>query len=68
MDLVKWKRLWTEPEQEKPMEVKATHLDDMAVEDKLLESHFMWLHWTRATKKTSVRMRDVQEPVGSKLT
>ena len=33
VNLVKRKRLSTEPEPEKPVEVRTTHLEDMAVRD-----------------------------------
>jgi hypothetical protein len=63
VDLVKRKRLSTEPEPEKPVEVWTTLLEDMAMEDELAESHNSRLHWARATTETPVRMRDVQESV-----
>ena len=63
VDLVKWKRLLTEPEPEKPVEVRTTHLEDMALEDELAESHYSRLHWARDTTDTPVRIGDVQEPV-----
>ena len=63
VDLVKRKRLSTEPEPEKPVEVRTTHLEDMALEDELAESHYSRLHWARATTETPVRIGDVQEPV-----
>ena len=59
VDLVKRKGLATEPEPEKPVEVRTTHL-----EDELADSHYLKLHWTRATTKTLVGIGDiVQEPV-----
>ena len=45
VDLVKQKRLSTEVEPEKPVEVRMTHLEDMALEDELAESHYSRLHW-----------------------
>ena len=41
VDLVKRKRLVTEPELEKPLEVRAVHLEDAVVEDELAESHYL---------------------------
>ena len=52
--LVKRKRLSTEPEPEKPVEVRTTHLEDMALEDELAESHYSRPHWARATTETPV--------------
>ena len=56
VDLVKRKRLSTEPEPEKPVEVRTTHLEDMAMEDELAESHYSRPHWARATTETPVRI------------
>ena len=44
VDLVKRKRLVTELEPEKPVEVRAALLDEMAVEDELTESHYAKPH------------------------
>ena len=44
VELVKRKRLSTEPELEKPVEVRTTHLEDMALEDELAESHYSRPH------------------------
>ena len=44
VDLVKSKRLTTEPEPEKPAEVRAAFLDEMAVEDELAVSHYAQPH------------------------
>ena len=63
VDLVKRKRLSTEPKPEKPVEVRTTYLEDMALEDELAESHYSRPHWARATTETPVKIRDVQEPV-----
>ena len=63
VDLVKRKRLATESEPEKPAEVRAALLEEMAVEDELAESHYAKPHWARATTKTPVRIGDVKEPV-----
>jgi hypothetical protein len=63
MDLVKRKRLSTEPEPEKPVEVWTTYLEDVAEVDELAESHYSRPHWARATTETPVRIGDVQEPV-----
>ena len=52
-----------EPESEKPVEVWTTHLEDMALEDELVESHYSRLHWARANTETPVKIGDVQEPV-----
>ena len=59
VDLVKRKRLSTEPEPEKPVEVRTTHLEDMTLEDELAESHYSSLHWTRATTETPIMIGDV---------
>jgi hypothetical protein len=40
VDLVKRKRVSTEPEPEKPVEVRTTYLEDMATVDELAESHY----------------------------
>ena len=40
VDLVKRKRLSTEPEPEKTVEVRTTHIEDMALEDEWAESHY----------------------------
>ena len=64
VDLVKQKRLLTEPEPKKPVEVRVAHLDDMSMEEELVGSHYMRPHWTRATIETHVRIEDVH--VGSK--
>ena len=45
VDLVKRKRLLTEPEPEKPVEVRTTHRENMALEDELAESHYSRPHW-----------------------
>ena len=60
VDLVKKKRLSTEPEPEKPVEVRTTHLEDMALEDELAESHYSRLHWAKATMETPVKIGDDQ--------
>ena len=48
-----------EPESEKLVEVQTTHLEDMAPEDELAESHYSRLHWATATTETHVRIGDV---------
>ena len=53
------RRLWTEPEPVNPVEVRTTHLEDMALEHELEESHYSRLHWARATTETPVPIRDV---------
>ena len=63
VDLVKRKRRLTEPE--KPVEVRTTHLEDMALEDELAESHYSRPHWARATPETPVKIGDVQESVAA---
>ena len=63
VDLVKRKRLSTETELERPMEVRTTHIDDMAMEDEWAENHYSRPHWARATTETPVKIGDVQEPV-----
>ena len=44
VDLVKRKRLATEPEPEKPVEVRAALLDEVVVEDELPKSHYTKPH------------------------
>ena len=44
VDLVKRKRLMTEPEPEKPVEVRAVQLEVAAVEDEFAESHYLNPH------------------------
>ena len=44
VDLVKRKSLSTETEPEKPVEVRTTHMEDMALEDELAESHYSRPH------------------------
>ena len=44
VDLVKRKRLLTELKPEKPVEVRTMHLEDKALEDELVESHYSRLH------------------------
>ena len=44
VDLVKRKLLATEPEPEKPIEVRTVLLDEMVVEDKLAEGHYAKPH------------------------
>ena len=44
VDLVKRKRLLTETEPERPVEVRTTHIDDMALEDEWAESHYSRPH------------------------
>jgi hypothetical protein len=63
VDLVKRKRLLTEPEPEKPVEVRTTYLEDVATMDELAESHYARPHWARTTTETPVRIGDVPEPV-----
>jgi hypothetical protein len=63
VDLVKRKRLSTEPEPENPVEVRTTYLEDVAEVDELAESHFSRPHWARATTETPVRIGNVPEPV-----
>ena len=55
VDLMKRKRLATEPEPEKPFEVRAAFLEEMAAEDDLAESQYTWPHWARATTETPSR-------------
>ena len=61
VDLVKRKRFSTEPEPEleKPVEVRTTHLEDMALEDELAESHYSRLHWTIGTTEIPFKIGDV---------
>ena len=40
VDLVMRERISTEPEPEKPVKVRPTHLEDMDLEDELAESHY----------------------------
>jgi hypothetical protein len=59
VELVKRKRLSTEPEPEKPVEVRTTYLQDMAEVDELAESHYSRPHWARATIETPVRIGNI---------
>ena len=63
VDLIKRKHLATEPEPDKPAEVRTALLDEIVVEDELAESHYAKPHWARATTETPVRIGDVEEPV-----
>ena len=63
VDLVKRKRLSTETGPERQVEVRTTHIDDMALEDEWAESHYSRPHWARTTMETPVKIGDVQEPV-----
>ena len=63
VDLVKRKRLSTEPDLERSVEVRTTHLEDSALKDEVAESHYARPHWARATTETPVRIGDVPEPV-----
>ena len=63
VDLVKRKRLTMEPEPEKPVEVRAALLDEMAAEDELAERHYARPHWARSTIETPVHIVDMKEPV-----
>jgi hypothetical protein len=64
VDLVKRKRLSTEPEPERPLEVRMMYLEDVAATYELAESHYIARpHWARATTETPVRIGDVPEPV-----
>ena len=40
-----------------------THIEDMALEDELAESHYSRPNWAKATMETLVKIGDVQEPV-----
>ena len=60
---MKRKRPSTETEPERPVEVRTTHIDDMALEDEWAESHYSRPHWARATTETPVKIGDVQELV-----
>jgi hypothetical protein len=60
VDLVKRKRLSTEPEPEKPVEVRTMYLEDVAEVDELVESHYSRPHWARATTETPVQISGVQ--------
>ena len=44
VDLVKRKRLSTETEPERPVEVRTTHIEDMALEDEWAERHYSRPH------------------------
>ena len=63
IDFVKRKRLSMETEPKKPVEVRMTRIEDMALKDELAESHYSRPHWARATTETPMKIRDVQEPV-----
>ena len=53
VDLVKRKRLSTETEPEKPVEVRTTHIEDMVLEDELAESHYLRLHWAQSYRRAA---------------
>ena len=61
--MVKRKLLSTEPENEKLIEVKAAHIDEVAIEDDYAGIHYMRPHWARETMDTPVRIGDVDEPI-----
>ena len=61
VDLVKRKRLLSETEPEKPVEVRTTHIEDMALEDELAESHYSRPHWARATTETNVEYQCIMD-------
>ena len=63
VDLVKRKHLVTKPELEKPVEVRATLLNEMVAEDELPESHYVMRHWARAATETPVLIGNVKELV-----
>ena len=63
VNLVKRKRLSTKPENEKLVEVKATHIDEVVIEEEYAKNHYMRSHWARATMETPIRIGDVTEPV-----
>ena len=50
----------TERENEKLVDVKATHIDEVVAEEEYAESHYMRPHWARVTTKTPVRIGDVK--------
>ena len=60
VDLVKRKRLSMETEPERPVEVRTTHIDDMALEDEWAESHYSRPHWARATTETHGLLQEGQ--------
>ena len=44
LDLIKRKRLLTKPKSEKPVEVKAAHIDKVAMEKEFTDNHYMRPH------------------------
>ena len=52
-----------EPEPEKPVEVRAALLDEMAAEDELAESNCAKPHWARASTEIPVCIGNVKEQV-----
>ena len=52
MDLIKRKRLSTELEPKKPVEVKVAYIKEVVMEEKFPESHYMSPHWARVTTET----------------
>ena len=63
IDLMKGMSLSIEPESKKVVEVKAVHINKVAGEEEYADSHYMWLHWARATTETLVQIGDVKELV-----
>ena len=45
------------------VEMQTMHLEDMALEDELVESHYSRLQWATTTTETPVQIKYVQEPV-----
>ena len=68
IELVKRKQLSAKPESEKLVEVKATHIYEMVMEEEFLDNHYIWPQWARATTETPVWIVDIKEPVGALMT
>ena len=52
-----------ETEPEKPVELRTTHIEDMALEDELVESHYSRLHWARATIRGYIGLGPLWRPL-----
>ena len=67
VELVQTNRRLTEPEAEKPAKLRATLLDDVAVEGEFSDSYYMKPHWLRATTDTTVGIGDVEELIVAQI-
>ena len=63
IELVKRKQLSMGLEMERPVKVKADHVEEVALEEEFPDIYYTWPHWARAMIETPVRIGDVKEPV-----